>query len=77
MTRFVVDLGAGHNIPAEKQRAIAAAIQAAVPSHLADTPAIANLEVLMPRRWPGLIFRPTVGELVPAEQQIEQFANAP
>lgn len=76
MARFVVDLGA-MPIPVEKQRAIASAVQAVVLSHLADTPAAANHEALIPRRWLGLIFRPTIPELIQADQHIEPIANAP
>ena len=76
MARFVVDLGT-LPISVEKQRAIAAAIQATVLSHLADVQAISDQEALIPRRWLGLIFRPTIPELTQAEHQTEQFANAP
>jgi hypothetical protein len=76
MARFVVDLG---NMPIspEKQREISAAIQAAVLSLIADNPAAAKHQALLPNRWPGMIHRETTSELTHAEQQIESFANAP
>jgi hypothetical protein len=76
MTRFIVDLGT-IPIPPEKQRAIAAAIQATVLSHLADVQAASNHEALIPRRFWGYVLRPSIPDLTQAEHQNEQFANAP
>jgi hypothetical protein len=76
MTRFVVDLGTLAISP-EKERAIAAAVQTAVLSHLADVPNVRTQQALIPLRWLGIVWRPTIQEFAQAEQDIRQFANAP
>ena len=84
MTRFVVDLGNMRLSDAQKD-AIAGAVQQAVLTQLASHPAgtgaatpaaaVSGNYGLIPIKWRGLIYRPQFGELGPAENQIESFAN--
>jgi hypothetical protein len=84
MSRFVVDLG-NMTLSAPQKHAIAGAIQQAVLAHLASHPLAAGAAAqpaavspsygLFPIKWLGLIYRPQLGQLGQAENDIEHFAN--
>jgi hypothetical protein len=83
MSRFVVDLGNMRLSDAQKD-AIAGAIQQAVLTQIAShAPAPAGAAAaasagnygLIPLKWRGLIYRPQLGELGQAENDIERFAT--
>jgi hypothetical protein len=84
MARFVVDLG-NMRLSDAQRNAIAGAIQQAVlmqlAPHTAATGAAAPAAAgsgnygLFPIKWLGLIYRPQLGQLGQAENDIEPFAN--
>ena len=84
MSRFVVDLG-NMTLSDPQKHAIAGAIQQAVLSQLASHPpaaraaaqpaAVSSSYGLFPIKWLGLIYRPQIGQLGQAENDIEHFAN--
>jgi hypothetical protein len=84
MSRFVIDLGNMRLTEAQKD-AIAGAIQQAVLAQLASHPAAAGAATtasapssnygLIPIKWRGQVWRPSIPELQQAENQIENFAN--
>jgi len=85
MSRFVVDLGNMRLSDAQKD-AIASAIQQAVlaqlTAHGAPAPGAATAAGglfgnygLIPIKWRGQVWRPSLGELDQAENQIAGFAN--
>jgi hypothetical protein len=84
MSRFIVDLGNMRLTDAQKDT-IAGAIQQAVLAHLASHHAAAGAATaasalsgnysLIPIKWRGQIWRPTIAELGQAEDQIAAFAN--
>jgi hypothetical protein len=84
MSRFVVDLGNMRLSDAQKD-AIAGAIQQAVLTQLASHPAASGTAAptvavsgnygLIPIKWKGLIYRPQLGQLGQAENDLEPFAN--
>jgi hypothetical protein len=84
MSRFIVDLGNMRLSDAQKD-AIASSIQQAVLTQLAShhaatgatapSAAVSSNYALIPIKWRGFIYRPQLGELAQAENDIEHFAN--
>jgi hypothetical protein len=84
MPRFVVDLG-NMRLSDPQKHAIAGAIQQAVLAQLASHPpaagaaaqpaAVSSYYGFFPIKWLGLIYRPQLGQLGQAENDIEPFAN--